>query len=272
MQAKFKKSRKSFTSIAVSFLILILMVLTLTTSTYAWYSSINRARIHDITFTAGSNDTVAGDLSITWDPLLTGTSVLDFNTISTQLSPMIPKYDLSKGTTTFHQFINNGFYYTYQKQNDENVWVVGRDGIYTTPYILNGTVANQEYFYLVNVKTTKTQDINAYYDITGIISDQLKIAIFVGDTEDENDLVLQGIMSNSEHIHFGELFEGDPVGAATTMSNAYSISGTVAFTIPADSYKVIKLVAWLDGVTMLNTDSENSSSFNIYFDGVENEI
>lgn len=271
MQKAKAKKRNTFISIAISLLVLLLMLVTLSTSTYAWYSSINRARIHDITFTAAGNDSVAGNLAITWDYKDTGTAEIHFNTISTQLYPMIPKYNLTVGSSTFKEFKDNGFYYTYQKQNEDKIWVVGRDGIYTTPFVLNGTDNKQDYFYLVNLNNSKPQEITAYYSIEGMVAQQLKIALFSGDTADENDLILQAIMSNSDTIHYGELVEDMPVTSAEKMENAYLNSGKIKFNVDAGKYKILRLVAWLDGVTMTNEYSLNTSTFNIYFDGAEYE-
>lgn len=271
-------------AILISFLVLVLLFVGVSTATYAWYSAINRALGDSITFTSSAYDQLGGDLTIGWakDSIL---NELTFDTPNSNLYPMIPKTEPVIGTTTYYQFVSNNFNYSGQRFNgDLQTWICSFGGQNTTPYTCIGSettpdAAIYNYFYLTNRKTTEKQTITAKYVISGDLSEELRVAIFIGDPVDTNTDVenlasmrFMGILANNDTIYYDTISENDVVMDTPIMDNVYRTSSSISFLIDENSSKCCTLVAWLDGVLINNEDVLKTTSFNIVFDGIAGDL
>lgn len=265
--------KKTITGIMVSLLILILVFSAVSTATYAWYSTINRAVGDSISFTSAASDESGGDLAIGWDTAATA-GIITFNPPESELFPMIPKIEPTIGSTSYGEFIANNFNYSSQKYDDTlGAWITSFAGVTTSPFRLNGTPSKNTMFYVINKLEQDKQSITVKYSILGDLADSLRVALFMGDAGDTPEetlagLKLAGIMSKSTFIHFGNIQKDDIVDETETMSGAYRASGTIKFDIEASSYKCLALVAWLDGVFIVDEHSLLSASFNLLLDGI----
>lgn len=244
------------------------MLAVLSTATYAWYSVVNRAGANSITFTASSQEG-GGDLAIGWKTEDTTSFVLNFDDPTNDLYPMIPRNMASIDVTKFSDFISGNFNSSNQTLNTLNELICTVPGQDANPYVCMGTTntATQNHFFLMNRSDTFDMEVSVVYDITGtLISEKLRVAIFVGTTTQNQ--MLKGIMSNSNNIHYGDIFTGQKVSEIPIMTNVYRDTLEIKFNVNKEEYVVISLVAWLDGAVMTDDDAEKNVVFGVRFDGI----
>ena len=96
------------------------------------------------------------------------------------------------------------------------------------------------------------------------LKDKLHIAFFKGDSS--AGCTLLGIASLSD-IHYGLIHIGDAVNDTPVMDAVRSNSGEMTFTLEAGGYAALRLVVWLDGVTMKNDHGSKNMLFSLTFNG-----
>lgn len=281
---KTTKRKKAISGILVSLLVLILLFLAVSTSTYAWYSAINRALGDSITFTSSASDLIGGDLGIGWTSDCS-LAQITFDAPHSNLYPMIPKTHAEIGITSYYDFVTKNFNTTAQTYSQPlQKWLASFAGQDVDPYICTGTINIEEeavtlkHFYLRNKKASEKQTINIRYTIDGTLADMLHVAIFIGDpVEGEEDVLfsnmkLMGIMSSEDRIYYGAIAENDPVEDTPLMIDVYRASNTMTFVMNENSYKCCAMVAWLDGAIIENTHIQQTTFFEITFDGVIGDL
>ena len=263
-----KRKNGAIRGIAVTAVVLVMITVVLSTATYAWYRVVNRAVGNSVTFQAINNDTGGGDLTITWDLDNLNNYIIDFNNPTNDLYPMIPINEAKIDETTYAEFTTRNFNTTYQTVNAMGEYIARLAGVQIDPFILNGNVGGgtQNYFYLVNTNPEYEMNVDVIYLYSGVLSDKLRIAFFVGD--DPDSLVLKGIMSMSEDIYYGAIQKNAPLTDTQTMPDAYVRTKEMSINLPAGEHCCVAMVGWLDGVKMQDENSRQTTSFIVKFDGI----
>lgn len=252
------------TKLLTAILSIIVLLSALSTATYAWYSAVNRAATNSISFTASSAKG-GGDLAIGWSADDVTSFELSFDTPLDDLYPMIPINQAVLKSTTRNDFVYGNFNSSNQVQNTLGEWICSVAGQSVTPYICSGGDNKQEFF-LINRSTDFDLEISVVYDITGdMLAEKLRVAIFAGGTA--STMTLQGILAQSDNIHYGAIMAGDMVADIPKMEGAYTATLEAKFVLPKNSSTLISFVAWLDGAVMTDDDAELSAQFAVVFDG-----
>lgn len=252
------KKRSYLSRITLAAFMTVLLLIVLSTATYAWYSANNLASAGTLVFRSSASD-VGGVLTIGKNKT-SQEYEMSFD-LTSDIQPMIPTADGVVGQTKLPGFVS--FQKTYEGINDLGKPVAMLDGTAATPLMLS--VDGQKYFYLNNISPDYDVTVNLDYTVLGTLKDKLHIAVFVGDRE--TDAVLMGIISGSGVIHYGAIRVGEFVDEKPTMQTAYKMTGEIRLTVPKGGSLCLRLVAWLDGVDMKNTDGDKTTSFSLAFKG-----
>ena len=258
------KKRLLITSIVM----MLVVAVALSTATYAWFTSNDAVTATTVTLTAESSSGAA--LGIAWNGGTTGTLITANDPATTQpvtkYKPMIPSA-LTVATDNTATNLANVTWSGATKRMDGSVEKFNAPYTSLAPYQYNGTVSSEavDIFYIENLSDTNniasiTMSLNSVSDTNAF----LRVAVFTSASA-SGDYLLRAVLAanNGAATTYGTVTENANVSSitgSTSATSSYTISN-----LAAQQKIYFKVVAWLDGVVLNDSNAGQTATVGLKF-------
>ncbi len=250
-------------SLLMTIIMTLVLVVAMSTATYAWYTSNSTVNVSETTVnTATSN---SSNLGIGDSATIKSTSyTLPEN--ATKLAPMVP--NLKDGSLT----LETPFSSARVTAGTPSKWANAKN---------SETPAAFAEFYVNNFNVSNAVDVKPTFTINDTVKineeDQslgLCVAMFYS-TDDGTTYTLLGIFRNGTSISYvdADIVDGNESTTKTLTDKVYNTTAAAPdFQIAANSSAKIALIAWFDGVELVDNEAGNNATFSIAFNGTLVEV
>ena len=253
------KKRLLITSIVM----MLVVAVALSTATYAWFTSNASVTASSITLTADSSGGLA--LGISWLGGQAGTSITATGPAGT-LKPMVPA-TLTSATTSDVAFSGATTY--------SDGGTIKFNAPYSpapTPYYYQNS-SNVQIIDLVNLSPSNGID---HVNLTATIaadtenkdaSNLVRIGVFTASASN-SPFTFQGVIGSSASLptEWGVVTQGNSVDALTAdNAEVATVISVDVGSIAAEAHKYVKLVMWLDGAALTDTQASYDASISLTF-------
>ena len=235
-------------SLLMTIIMSLVLVVAMSTATYAWYTSSSTVNVASTTVTAATSD--SSNIGIGADANATGTTHTITVSSSATLSPMVPV--TTDGTITKTTAFTTAVQTTANTFSDPKA----------------GSPATYQDFYVVNHNKDNAVNVQAAVTIVDENATNLGlcVAVFAGDT-------CLGVWSD-DTVHYAKTAITEGAGITTVSENVKNdvlASGALSTAFPlakastTGANSVIKVIAWFDGVQLIDAESAATATFSISF-------
>lgn len=274
------KTKKSM--FIATLLIVVLLVAAVATATYAWFITNEIVTAESATLSAAKADGINLGIGWTSGAALTGNTNTYINfgeSANDDIMPMIPSIE-PDASVTYTAFVAS---FRNSPINADNLFT-------STPVTLPAggvaTLGNGAGVDTIFVANRNQDDTPVMVTITAALTDGadaelnnlLKIAVFAR-IGDGGDHLYQGTLSFGGNAYWGTIVsgnagipaahseEGTPFALQTFSTAANNVAGFELLEIEGQEVLEVRLVAWFDGVGLINDFAEMTSNFEFTFTG-----